>query len=270
MRIIDFHTHAFPDDLASKAIPLLEEEAGVKAVLDGTLQALASSMERSGICLSVVSSIATKPAQFESILNWSMKIACSTIMPFASVHPDDPDVLEKISRIGEVGLKGIKLHPYYQEFVIDERKMYPIYERILELGLVFLCHAGFDIAFERRRIADPVRIRRVIDDLSGLKFVASHLGAWNDWNQVEVHLLGQAVYLDVSYSKGFITSDQARRILNGHPSDKIIFGTDSPWAGHEETIAFIKSMGLDADFEAGIFFDNAAALLEYEGETDVL
>ena len=264
MGLIDFHTHAFPDDLARNAIPLLEAEAGVKAVLDGTLSNLIASMQRSGVCVSVVSSIATKPSHFASIFSWSRSIASSSIVPFPSVHPDDPDVLEKITQISEAGFKGLKLHPYYQGFLIDEPRMRPLFERISEENLILLCHTGFDIAFERKRVADPERVRRLIDDFPRLLLVASHFGAWDDWDEVERHLLGRDIYMDISYSQGFIGVEQARRILEGHPREYLLFGTDSPWGGQEATIDFLRSMDLGVEKTEAILFGNAARLLEVE------
>ena len=35
--IIDFHTHAFPDDLSGRVIKMLEDEGGIKARLDGRI-----------------------------------------------------------------------------------------------------------------------------------------------------------------------------------------------------------------------------------------
>ncbi|MFP4564308.1 MAG: amidohydrolase, partial [Spirochaetia bacterium] len=59
MNIVDFHTHAFPDELAARAVPALEAEADIEAVLDGTVTSLLESMDRAGIERSVVASIAT-------------------------------------------------------------------------------------------------------------------------------------------------------------------------------------------------------------------
>ena len=66
--IIDFHTHAFPDELAERVIKMLEDEGGVKARLDGKISSLLGSMDKCGIEKSVICNIATKPAQFDSIL----------------------------------------------------------------------------------------------------------------------------------------------------------------------------------------------------------
>ena len=85
--IIDFHTHAFPDKLADKAIKILEDEGGIKAQLDGKVSSLLTSMDRFDIEKSIVCSIATKPSQFDYILNWSKEIRSSQIIPFPPVHP---------------------------------------------------------------------------------------------------------------------------------------------------------------------------------------
>ena len=158
--IIDFHTHAFPDALAERAMARLRGESDqVRAWLDGRVSSLLESMDRAGIGRAVVCSIATKPDQFEKILAWSGQIASDRIIPFPSVHPRDPQARERIGRVAEAGFKGIKFHPYYQEFDLDDPVLMPLYDRIEQAGLILLCHTGFDVAFPRIRRADPVRRR---------------------------------------------------------------------------------------------------------------
>ncbi|MDO8303094.1 MAG: hypothetical protein Q7T18_07625, partial [Sedimentisphaerales bacterium] len=87
--IIDFHTHAFPDAIAVRAMQSLQHGCDIQAQLDGKISSLLASMDSCGIETSVVCSIATKPSQFESILKWSEQIQTERILPFPSVHPDD-------------------------------------------------------------------------------------------------------------------------------------------------------------------------------------
>ena len=47
--IIDFHAHAFPDQVAASAIPYLEEEGDVKAMHDGRVSSLLNLMDRDGV-----------------------------------------------------------------------------------------------------------------------------------------------------------------------------------------------------------------------------
>lgn len=261
MRIIDFHTHAFPSAIAERAIPALEQEGNVKAVLDGKLTSLLASMDRAGIHASVVASIATKPEQHASILRWSQAIASERILPFPSVHPRDPEAADHVRAIHACGLRGIKLHPYYQDFDLDDPRLDPIYAALQETGLVLLCHTGFDLAFPRTRRCDPVRIRRVIDRFPRLRFVATHLGAWEDYDEVEKHLIGRPIYLDVAYAIDWAGRDRAIRMLHRHPVDFVLFGSDSPWADQADTLAQVRALQLGADREASLLGGNAARLL---------
>jgi len=260
-QIIDFHAHAFPDQVAARAVPTLEEAGQVTACLDGRIDSLLSSMDQTGIEKSVICSIATRPEQFASILAWSQDIRSDRIIPFPSFHPDAPDALEQISAIKAAGFLGIKMHPYYQKFVLDEARMWPLYERIAVEGLILVMHTGFDIGFPRERIADPKKIVAVVERVVELKFVATHFGAWDLWDEVEDLLIGREVYLDLSYALHLLSKERAREMALAHPEDYILFGTDSPWADQQEVLAQFSTLGLDLVLSEKILGGNAARLL---------
>lgn len=267
--IVDFHAHAFPDALAARAISHLEHGGGVKAFLDGRVASLLASMDAAGIDSSVICSIATKPEQFEPILTWSTQIASSRIVPLASIHPKSADAAGQAERVAEAGLPGIKLHPYYQDFDLDDEALLPLYRAADRLGLIVLCHTGFDFAFPRDRKADPVRIRRVLDRVPTLKLITSHMGAWDDWDEVERHLVGQPITMDVSLSLELLGRERARAMILGHPVDRVLFGTDSPWASQAQTLQTVRELGLGAEREAAVLGGNARALLAgYRGPAD--
>lgn len=261
MSIIDFHTHAFPDNLATRAVPRIAKAAGAPAFLDGKVSSLLKSMDRAGIERSVVCSIATKPAQFRKIMDWSKSVRSDRLILFPSVHPADPEAQAHIRMIRAEGFLGVKIHPYYQEFCLDEPRMDPIYECIRACGLMVFCHTGFDAAFPRVRRADPERIWKVISKYPGLKFIATHLGAWENWDEVERWLIGKPVMLETSFAMPYCGDACARRLLMNHQPDCILFGTDSPWAGQAEEVERVKALGLPADRQQKLFYDNARRLL---------
>lgn len=260
MSVIDFHAHAFPDALAERAIPQLEEEGDIKAALDGKVSSLLRSMDRFGIEKSVLCSIATRPEQFKPILRWSKDVASERLVPFPSIHPRDP-AADNVRIVREEGLKGIKFHPYYQDFHLDEEAMLPIYEAAERLGLIFVVHTGFDLAFERIRRADPARIIKCLERFPRLKFVTTHLGAWEDWDEVRKHLLGRPIYMETSFSLSLIGPEKARELILAHPADRLLFGTDSPWEDQGEALRQIKALGLGAALEERLLCRNAEALL---------
>jgi len=260
--IIDVHTHAFPDHLAARAMAQLQAETDeVIAVLNGTVADLVRSMDQAGIAASVVASIATKPTQFESILRWSDSIRSKRIIPFPSLCPTAPEAEAQARQVAAEGFRGIKLHPYYQQFVLDDERAAPVYAAAAECGLTILMHAGFDIAFPRDRVADPAKLIRVLEQHPQLRLIAAHLGGWMDWDEVETKLLGRPVYFDVSTCFDFMDRAQADRILRGHRPEFLLFGSDSPWVDQQRTIEAVHSFGLPPETEARVLGGNAAALL---------
>lgn len=259
--IIDFHTHAFPDALAEKALSSLQHGASTKAFLDGRISSLIASMDRCGIQKSVICSIATKPSQFEPILQWSKTIRSERIIPLLSFHPTDPEYAEKIRTIKGEGFKGIKLHPFYQEFDIDEERMLPMYEFIRRENLIVVMHTGFDIAFPRIRRADPAKILNIVKRFPDLKLVTTHLGSWRQWQEVETVLAGKPIDMELSFSLEYLDNNPVKAILLKHPREHLLFGTDSPWTDQKKTLELFRGLELGEKSERAILKENAERLL---------
>ncbi len=261
---IDFHTHAFPDYIANKAIPTLEKAGKVTANTAGTIDSLMVSMDQALIEKSVICSIATHPSQFESIFSWSKEIRNNRIIPFPSVHPADKKMFDRLKRIRDDGFWGIKMHPYYQDFELDEQRLFPLYEALSEMGLILITHCGYDIAYPKSRIADPKKTLTIQTAFPDLKLIATHLGGWNIWDEVESILIGKEIYLEISFALNYLPKEQAKRMLENHPGDHILFGSDSPWDDQKLSIERLKSLGLEGKLEEAILCKNAQALLNLQ------
>jgi uncharacterized protein len=260
--IIDFHTHAFPDALAGRAMQtLLSEAPGIKACLNGTLGDLGRSMQTCGIRHSVVCCIATKPSQFDPILQWCEEVRSEMFFPLPSVHPADPDRLDHIRLIKARGFKGVKLHPFYQDFHADEDRLLEMYEVMAREDLLLEIHTGYDIAFPRQRRADPEKLLRIQQAFPGLKLVATHLGAWEQWDEVEDLMMGSSIRMETSFAMECMSQDQARRIIINHPPGYLLFGTDSPWTDQANALRLLSGLGLPQDRLERILWGNAAELL---------
>ncbi len=258
---IDFHTHAFPDQIAPMAIQALEKKGNVKAYLDGTVDDLLSSMDRAGIERSVVCSIATRPEQFHPILNWSQSIKSERIIPLPSVHPRDPEAMAHLVEIKDQGFIGLKMHPYYQDFLLDDPELLDMYRRISELDLLLVMHTGYDIGYPRIQRADPKRILNVVEEVPQLRLITTHLGGWDEWTDVRNLLTGRPIYMEISFALDFLDQIRLRELIENHPPEFILLGTDSPWADQETTLKMLGKLGLDADLFSRIVRDNALQLL---------
>ena len=113
-------------------------------------------MDRAGVTASLICSIATRPQQFRSILDWSKSIRSDRIIPLPSVHPNAVDLREQLHIIHDEGFPGIKLHPYYQDFFIDDARLEVLYGSLVEYGLLVVMHTGYDIAFPRMELMEEM------------------------------------------------------------------------------------------------------------------
>lgn len=262
--IIDFHAHVFPDGLAKRAIPLLAQKAGIPAHTDGTLAFIRQSMAEAGIDYTVTLPIVTRQEQTESVNLFAAETnGKEGIIAFGGVYPYDPDYKKQLKRIKELGLKGIKLHPEYQNFYIDDEKIYPLLSYAAELGLIVVIHAGVDLGFSPQDIKGaPRRSKKMLRALGGgSNIVLAHTGGYDCWQEVFDELVGEDVNFDTSFTVGIAPDELLRSILRTHGTDRFLFATDSPWQEQKQQVAAIHNIGLTQQELQGILGENAVRLL---------
>ncbi len=273
---IDCHVHVFADTIVERAMATLRAELppGFKCD-DGRMSTLVQHLERHQFDHAIVASIATKPPQFKVIREWSTAIrngqlgeaAARKLIPFLSVHPTDPQRFDHLEGAAREGFKGVKLHPYYQNFRLDDPAVIEMLRCARDNGLVVLLHSGYDIAFPRDRICDPAKIVRLAEKLPDLKLIAAHFGGWEDWEQVEKLLIGQPVAIDTSMARGFLQPEKIHEFLLQHPPDRLLYGSDWPWNSQQEDLDMLRSFNLAAPLSRAVMGENAARILELKPET---
>lgn len=260
--IIDFHTHTFPEKIAKASIESLSKCSGITPHTDGTADGLRRSMEEAGVDLSVILPVVTRPAQFETINTVAAKIceAGSGLLSFGGIHPDCSDIRQKIREIKNVGLKGIKIHPAYQEVYMDDIRYLRILDAATEQGLIISVHAGVDIGLPEPVYAAVEKILHAVRETKPEKLVLAHLGGWKEWDAVEELIAGENVYLDTAFLEDYISDEQLMRIIRRHGAERILFGTDCPWSGQRESIERFRKLPLSAEEQRLIFSGNAERL----------
>lgn len=262
--LIDFHTHIFPDKIARKTIEILEEVGNVKAYTDGTLAGLRKSMKENHVDLSVIMPVVTRPDQFDSVNSFAAEITGKDgIISFGGIHPDTEDYREKLDRVKELGLPGIKLHPDYQKTFIDDPKMVRIIDYATELGLMVLIHAGMDIGLPNPIHCPPERTSNMLKqiDRPDAKIILAHTGGYDQWDEVEEYLVGRSIWLDISFCLSRISDEQFIRIVRNHGADRILFASDSPWDDPGRTYEYLRKLELTEEEFERILSRNALDLL---------
>ncbi|OGG01711.1 MAG: hypothetical protein A3F83_00360 [Candidatus Glassbacteria bacterium RIFCSPLOWO2_12_FULL_58_11] len=261
MRIIDFHCHFFPDELAGRAIPRMEASSGCRAFTDGTRAGLLRSMDRAGIESALVLPVATNPEKVSSVNRFSASVAEPRLVIAGALHPKSPVWAGDIKEVIALGFKAVKLHPEYQNFRADEPEYLPFFAALRDSGLLLVFHAGQDLSYNPPWGGAPSQLAWLLDQLPGIKIFASHLGGYRMWDEFERCLLGRPVYMDTSFSFGEISDERIRSLIVRHGPDKVFFGTDSPWLDQKTEVENVLRLGLGAELEEKLFNGNAIRLL---------
>lgn len=265
--IIDFHTHIFPDHIASQTVQKLEESGEVKSYLSGKKNDLLVSMKQANITYSVILPVVTRKEQFRSVNEWAAKInGVDGLFSFGGIHPDSLDYKLELEKIKAYGLKGIKLHPDYQNTYIDDDKYLRIITYALKLGLYITIHCGIDVSYPNNSKCLPENILSMLqaveqDNKKEPKIILAHTGSLDCWDQVEAMLVGQNVWLDISFTLGRIKTEQFLRIMNKHGMEHILFATDSPWMDQKRMVELVENLPITKEAKDQIFWKNAYHIL---------
>ena len=279
--VIDIHTHIFPDKIAEATLEKLRGKSHSKTFTDGTLLGLMASMKKFGVDISVILPVATNPTQVIKINDRAAQINedfyNAGIISFASIHPDFEGYAVELSRVKNLGFKGIKIHPVYQGTDIDDKNFLRIFYRAAELDLIVLAHAGLDIGYPGVVRCTPKMSRHVVEEVGDFKFILAHMGGWKSWDEVLIELADKNIFMDTAFSTGNIPAlddgyykpdelkmldeENFMKLYKIFGADRIIFGTDSPWTPPDMPMNFIKSLPISDIDKEKILGGNAEELL---------
>lgn len=257
-RIIDAHTHIFPQKIAEKAVSSIGMFYDLKMREAGTAESLLESGKKIGTERYLVCSTATKPAQVVSINDFIYE-ECRRhpeFVGFATLHPEMEDIGAEFDRILKRGYYGIKLHPDFQGFNIDDPCAMDIYRRA-EGKLFILFHTGDP----RYDFSAPSRLARVCDRFPDLHCIAAHFGGWERWKEAFEVYESPHIYMDTSSSLYTMGSEQVNRFLEKFGADHFFFGTDFPMWSHEAELKRLHDLKLPPEMEQAILYDNFARVI---------
>jgi len=259
LKIIDIHSHIFPEKIAEKAVAAIGRFYDYPMLGSGTITDLLESGAKAGISKYVVHSTATKSSQVPIINDFIAEAQAlnNCLVGFGTLHPDIEDFDSEVDRILSLGLKGIKLHPDFQGFNIDDNEMMPIYQAA-QGKLPILMHMGD----ATRTNSHPKRLLKLLDAFPNLIVIAAHLGGYMMWDESLAYLVGKNVYFDTSSSLFKLSTKEALKIIRKHGVEKVLFGCDYPMWSHEYELEKFKSLNLTEQEQNLILSENACKLLD--------
>lgn len=228
MEIIDAHAHIYPEKIAAKATDTIGLFYDIKMEMPaGTADRLIEEGQKAGISGYVVHSVATTAKQVRSINDFIKQQvdAHPEFIGFITLHQDltEEEIAAEIDFALKNNLKGIKLHPDFQKFNIDDPLAERFY-RAAEGKLPILFHVGDD----RYEFSKPERLARMARKYPKLSFIAAHFGGYRCWDETHVYQGLDNVYFDTCSSLPFISVEKARELIDMYGAERFFFATDFP------------------------------------------
>ena len=225
---VDIHTHAFHPKIARKAVEHLNAHYNVRCAGEGTIEDLKIRERKAGIDHFVVLCAATDPGQVIPANAYAMALQRENtdLTAFGTLHPGYDRWEEQLAKLKTAGIKGLKLHPDFQGFRLDDPRLLPIFEAAQD-DFIFEIHIG-DVLPPEQNPSCPYKLAAILDKFPRLKVIAAHLGGYRMWDHALRVLAGRDLWLETSSSTPFISDELLHALLNSHPRERLLFGTDYP------------------------------------------
>lgn len=248
MNLIDIHTHIYPTAIAQKAAASIREFYELDThEMDGTADTLLAKGTQAGIDRFVVLPVAMRPDRTRHINDFILEqvAAQPRFVGFGTVHAAMENITDEVEYIMEKGLRGIKMHPDFQTFGIDDPRLFPAYEAISGRIPVML-HMGD----QRYDYSHPARLKHLLELFPNLQVIAAHFGGYSMYETAYELLNKTNCVFDVSSSLMFMGDGVAERYIRAFGAERMAFGTDYPlWDPEAETRRFLQLKLTDAEFD---------------------
>ena len=255
------HCHIYPEKIASKAVKGIRDFYDLDMSLNGKIDNLIEDGNKVGVVHYLVHSVATTPKQVRSInefISNVVKERPDLFTGFGTLHPDSDDIEGDFEHLIDLGLKGVKLHPDFQQFALNEDKAFKLGEVINEGNIPVLIHCGD----YRYNYSNPEQLKPFLEKFPDMLVIGAHFAGWSVWAEATEKLAGTPnLYVDLSSSLYELSPQDAKKFIYKYGVDKVLWGTDYPMWEAESEMELFHKIGLTPEEENMILYENSAKIL---------
>ena len=199
-----------------------------------------------------------------------------SLIGFGTINFERDDLKEQVKHISELGFKGIKIHPAYQEVKVDSPQLFEVYEQAQEENLFLSFHTGLHwhrirdyqmLLFDEVAFNFP-RLRFSMEHMGGYSFFKEALLVMNNNSRDEIqHVfagwtsipMGEDEFGNPRRGVWSLTDDDLCDLIYQTGTERSIFGLDFPYNDIEKTkkaIDRIKNLSIPEEAKRGILGEN--------------
>ena len=263
-KVINAHCHIYPVKIASRAVEGIRDFYDLDMSLKGMVDDSIQDGEKVGVVHYLVHSVATTPKQVRSInefISSEVKAHPGLLTGFGTLHPDSDDIQGDFDHLIDLGLKGVKLHPDFQRFALNEERAYALGEVINEGNVPLMVHCG-DF---RYNYSNPEQLKPFLEKFPDLLVIGAHFAGWSVWQEATEKLAGTPnLVVDLSSSLYDLSPETAVKLIHAYGADKVLWGTDYPMWESESEMEYFNKLDLTDEERNMILYENAAKILNLD------
>lgn len=260
-KVINSHCHIYPEKIASKAVEGIRDFYDLDMSLNGKVDNLIEDGSKVGVVHYLIHSVATTPKQVRPINEFISEVVKSDpelFTGFGTLHPDSDDIEGDFQHLIDLGLEGVKLHPDFQQFALNDERAFKLGEVINKGNVPVLIHCGD----YRYNYSNPEQLMPFLERFPEMCVIGAHFAGWSIWHEATEKLAGTPnLYVDLSSSLYELSSEDAKKLIYAYGVDKVLWGTDYPMWEAESEMELFHKIGLSPEEERMILYDNAAKIL---------
>lgn len=279
MQIVDVHVHLFPKkEVGKRVLERVRETYGVPYYCTGSPEELAETMKKSGISYAVVMNQA---AANKEAMNWLIS-GNFFVCAYSRKHPElipaigldkgmKRNPVEEVNHKLKWGARAVKLHPVAQEFYVNDKAMWPIYQKCEKEDIPIIFHCGKMMIEGLPNYAHPELFYDVIRSFPRIRVILAHMGGgfWEETAKL-ADAFPRNTYFDTSIAisaapiPDFLRLNDAEAVgmIRRIGVHRIMFGSDFPWINPELDIERIKRLGLTEKEKMMVLGENARAFFK--------
>lgn len=260
-KVINSHCHIYPNKIAARAVEGIGDFYDLHMSLNGQIDDLIKDGTKVGVVHYLIHSVATVPKQVKSINEFiasEVNAHPDLFTGFGTLHPDSENVEKDLDYLVELGLKGIKIHPDFQQFALNEDKTFEMVRQISERELPMLIHTG-DF---RYNYSNPEQFKPLLEAFPDTLFIGAHFGGWSIWEEATKELKDyENIMVDTCSSFYSLSPKTAEDLIHAYGTDKVMWATDFPMWESESEMEMFDKIDLSKSERNQILYENAKRLL---------
>jgi len=217
--LIDAHTHVHP------------EPDGWGSQYDATVENLITCIEKWQIDRAILLPVASKVSN--EFIGQCVKRYPDKLIGFVSVNPlEGPAAIDKMEEdVHRYKLKGLKLHPRFQNFRADDPILIPLVQKAASMGLPVVIDT---LIHGPSLLKDcmPLLVDQLARAVPAAKIIMAHMGGYRFMDALFVAKVNKNVYLDLSVTLLYFANSpfnqQIGFAIHQAGAERCIYGSDHP------------------------------------------